>query len=79
MKTAKGRGPLASGYWLGPYFSAESSMALATAFSASAMIGGTPSSGKLFSGSDGYGPQKVRRELDAFPVSIFEICHDKTP
>lgn len=47
MKTAKGRGPLASGYWLGPYFSAESSMALATAFSASAMIGGTSSSGKL--------------------------------
>ena len=35
--------------------------------------------GQALSGSDGYGPQKVRRELDAFAVSIFKVCHWQTP
>ena len=28
-------------------------------------------------GSDGYGPQKVRRQPDTLPISVFEICHGK--
>ena len=54
-------------------------MALAMDFSASARNGATLRGAALGRGGDGYGPQKVRRELDAFPVSIFEICHGKTP